>query len=161
MKGGGGGGGQRYWVTEKGREIDYREVAPPGQDSCQPGPDMTSAEGEAGRHSQWWGVVRVWHQGAVQRGASSIAVHARLWLLSTLTSGQLSLSLSSRDAPLYLSFATLTDRLSHYLQDQFGLKKKKILPSKVCFWECVSSGMVQESFLNPYPARINVQILKA
>ena len=37
------------------REIDYREVAPPGQDSCQPGPDMTSAEGEAGRHSQWWG----------------------------------------------------------------------------------------------------------
>ena len=39
-----------------GREIDYREEAPPGQDSCQPGPDMTSAEGEAGRHSQWWGV---------------------------------------------------------------------------------------------------------
>lgn len=40
----------------KGREIDYREVVPPGQDSCQPGPDMTSAEGEAGRNSQWWGV---------------------------------------------------------------------------------------------------------
>lgn len=72
---------------------------------------MTSAEGEAGRHSQWWGVsgagIRGWHQGAVQRGASSIAVHARLWLLSNLTSWQLSVSLSSGNAPLYLSFAKL------------------------------------------------------
>lgn len=74
---------------QKGREIDYREVAPPGQDSCQPGPDMTSTEGEAGRHSQWLGGVRGWHQGAVQRGASSRAVHAQLCLLSSLTSWQL------------------------------------------------------------------------
>lgn len=50
---------------------------------------MTSAEGEAGRHSQWLGGCQGWHQGAVQRGASSRAVHARLWLLSTLTSRQL------------------------------------------------------------------------
>lgn len=78
--------GQRKGQTRGGRrEIDYTEVAPPGQDSCQPGPDMTSTEGEAGRHSQWWGVIRGGHQGAVQRGASSIAVHARL---SSLTSKQ-------------------------------------------------------------------------
>lgn len=43
--------------SDRGRVLDYREVAPPGQDSCQPGPDMTSAEGEAGRHSQWLGGV--------------------------------------------------------------------------------------------------------
>lgn len=41
------------------------EVAPPGQDSCQPGPDMTSTEGEAGRHSQWVVGVRGWQQGAL------------------------------------------------------------------------------------------------
>lgn len=50
------------------RGIDYREVAPPGQDSCQPGPDMTSAEGEAGQHSQWWGVSGTGIRGQI-RGA--------------------------------------------------------------------------------------------
>lgn len=48
---------------------DYTEVAPPGQDSCQPGPDMTSAEGEAGRHSMWLGGVRGWHQGGSLEGS--------------------------------------------------------------------------------------------
>lgn len=39
---------------EEGKLI--REVVPPDQDSCQPGPDMTSAEGEVGLHSRLPGV---------------------------------------------------------------------------------------------------------
>lgn len=62
----------------KGRETDHREVAPPGQDSCQPGPDMTSSEGEAVRHSQWWGVLGAGIGGQVRGGVSRIA--ARAWL---------------------------------------------------------------------------------
>lgn len=90
---------------ERQRVIGFREVFPSGQDSCQPGPDMTSAEGEAGRPAQpvvVWG-VRGGRQGAVQRGVSSTAVHARLWLLSTLPCWPSPLSLSSRCAPPYLS----------------------------------------------------------
>lgn len=58
-------------------------MAPPGQDSCQPGPDMTSAEGEAGRHSQWvGGVSGAVTRGRFERGAAAKAVHAQLWLTS-------------------------------------------------------------------------------
>lgn len=61
------------WGTERRREgegeveevggregLDYGGVAPPsGQDSCQPGPDMTSAEGEAATASQSAGCLRL------------------------------------------------------------------------------------------------------
>lgn len=144
----------------KGSEIDYREVAPPGQDSCQPGPDMTSAEGEAGRAQPVVGGVRGWHQGAVQRGAFSIAVHARLWLLSTLTSWQLSLSLSSCDTPLYLSFTKLSN-LSKRIICGTILGKNVAIQSLLLGMEMyLFSRIVQESFLNPYPIRICTQTLK-
>lgn len=64
-------GAESAWIKreDRTRRKEVIEVAPPGQDSCQPGPDMTSAEGEAGRHSQWVGGVRGWHQGAVWEGS--------------------------------------------------------------------------------------------
>lgn len=44
--------GRRRKRRGRGDSITERWLPPSGQDSCQPGPDMTSAEGEAGRPPQ-------------------------------------------------------------------------------------------------------------
>lgn len=75
---------------------------------------------------------------------------------SNLTSWQLSVSLSSGCAPLYLSFAKLLYHLFKSKTCSANLGTNFV--GWYWEWKSISSRTVQQSFCNPYPIKINADI---